>query len=342
MTTSAHAPAPAEAVVRQVDDRLDTALRAAIPSGPVALLNIPTHTNVGDHAITLGELAWLRRAGHEIVYTCALDDYSPARLAERIGTGSILLHGGGNLGDLWPHHQRFRENVLAQFPGHKVVQLPQSIKFSSQDNLDTARRAFAGHPDFTLLLRDGAAYEFAQEQFDCPSALSPDSACALGPLTRRCQADTDILVLGRTDHESDTRLDQELGEDTLYVDWLGNTSRRFDALRRIIALGGPAARKTRASHALGAPILRRSYEALARDRLELGLSLLSRARVVVTDRLHAHILCTLLRIPHVICDTGYGKVGGYHRAWTAEAGVATVADTPDEALAVARDWVSAA
>jgi len=37
---------------------------------------------------------------------------------------------------------------------------------------------------------------------------------------------------------------------------------------------------------------------------------------VVTDRLHAHIISTLLDIPHVALDNNYGKVSGYINAWT--------------------------
>ncbi len=29
--------------------------------------------------------------------------------------GPIFLQGGGNLGDLWPNHQAFRERVAAAF-----------------------------------------------------------------------------------------------------------------------------------------------------------------------------------------------------------------------------------
>ena len=37
---------------------------------------------------------------------------------------------------------------------------------------------------------------------------------------------------------------------------------------------------------------------------------LRRGKVVITDRLHAHVLCLLLGIPHVLLDNNYGKVRG--------------------------------
>ncbi|XP_048247973.1 glucose-6-phosphate/phosphate translocator 2, chloroplastic-like [Haliotis rufescens] len=43
-----------------------------------------------------------------------------------------------------------------------------------------------------------------------------------------------------------------------------------------------------------------------------GMLFLQRGRVVITDRLHGHILSTLLGIPHVILDNNYHKVSSYH------------------------------
>jgi pyruvyl transferase EpsO len=37
---------------------------------------------------------------------------------------------------------------------------------------------------------------------------------------------------------------------------------------------------------------------------------------VVTDRLHAHILCCLLDIPHFVFDSLGGKVSAFHATWT--------------------------
>jgi exopolysaccharide biosynthesis protein PssK len=331
-----------EDLVRTVEKVLDEVLGQWIPrGGTVVLLDVPTHTNVGDHAITLGELAYIRRVGTAVSYLCTLHDYSPRRLRERLGEGVILIHGGGNLGDLWPHHQRFRERVLAEFPHARVVQLPQSIKFQSDENLERARRAFDGHADFTLLVRDADSLSFAKKHFECRVELCPDSAFALGPQSRRRDPDTDVLVLARTDHETNIPLKLKAPDGSIEtVDWLGDTSRTFRALRFGGEQLGAKARRARLAFAVASPLVRRAYEALARDRLEFGLSLLSRGRTVVTDRLHGHILCTLLGIPHVICDTGYGKVAGFHAAWTAGSPIATVRETHEQAMVAARELAS--
>lgn len=96
--------------------RLLSTLERLVPEGPVALLGCPSHRNVGDQAIWLGqrEAIWAlddRRP----VYACSIASYDAAELRRRLGHGTILLTGGGNLGDLYPAEQAFREQVLKDF-----------------------------------------------------------------------------------------------------------------------------------------------------------------------------------------------------------------------------------
>jgi pyruvyl transferase EpsO len=85
--------------------------------------------------------------------------------------------------------------------------------------------------------------------------------------------------------------------------------------------------------AYGRPLL---YGRVAADRVGAGLRLLSRGRVVVTDRLHGHILSLLLGIPHVLMENTYGKLGRFYETWTRGSPLAHFADSPAEALAIAR------
>jgi pyruvyl transferase EpsO len=63
----------------------------------------------------------------------------------------------------------------------------------------------------------------------------------------------------------------------------------------------------------------------ASARLLRGLTLLSRGRGVITDRLHAHILSLLLDKPHVLVDNSYGKNRTFYETWTSECEIAELA-----------------
>ena len=69
------------------------------------------------------------------------------------------------------------------------------------------------------------------------------------------------------------------------------------------------------------------YDMTARARLIRGLRILSAGKVVVTDRLHAHILCLLMNIPHVLLDNSYGKVNNFVDTWTKDSPLVHLSDS---------------
>ena len=295
-------------MITELIERIDHVLQPILPRGsPCALLDLPNYANVGDNAIWLGELAYLRRAGVDIVYRSDQVAYSPEQLAARIGDGTILLSGGGNLGDLWPAHQWFREEVVSTFPDQRIVQLPQTVQFTEPSNLERARALFQRHPNMTILVRDERSCEVA---LGADVVLCPDMGFALGPLERPCSPTTEILWLLRSDHEA------AIADAVEKTDWPDDEQRHGPrppltllAARRIQEVLSPRV----ARHGFGYSSLARLDDWVARARLARGLRTLSGARVVVTDRLHGHILSLLLAIPHVLLDSRHGKLRGSTR-----------------------------
>ncbi|HKB42104.1 MAG TPA: polysaccharide pyruvyl transferase family protein [Gemmataceae bacterium] len=326
-----------EATIRSLGEKIDEVLGPLLPPGtPYALLDFPNHANVGDSAIWLGEKGWLHRQGLRLVYACDVATYSRRRLAARLGDGVILLHGGGNLGDFWLEHQQFREQVIQDFPGHRIIQLPQTIYFMDEWGVGEARRTFDAHHNLTLLCRDRPSLDFARKQFAAPSLLCPDMAFAVGPLERAGPPVKDILWLGRTDAESAALPVPALGANVERIDWLEEeptpVRERNQALSRQVERDPPDG-----SSVLD-PLID-TYDILASERLRRGCQILSRGKVVVTDRLHGHVLCLLLGIPHVLLDNVYGKLRAFSETWTRNCPFARPAGSPAEALRLAEEFV---
>ena len=302
-----------------------------------ALIDFPDHSNVGDSAIWAGAVAVLRDAGMAIGYRCDPETYNPAHLRQSVPAGPIFINGGGNLGDVWRRHQRLREKVLQDFPDRPIVQLPQTVHFEHPENLDAARRAFDAHVNFTLLVRDHVSLELIRSKFRARSALCPDMAFYLGRLHREQPPDVDILWLRREDREAAAGK-VAVPSDVLVCDWLDE---RVPALRRVRRVLRPlAVREPRSlrvmNRALGA-----AYDRQARLRLREGYRLLARGKVVITDRLHAHILCLLMGIPHVVLDNNYGKLSSFWQAWTAEVDNVRWAGSPSDAVRLAGELTEA-
>lgn len=67
-----------------------------------------------------------------------------------------------------------------------------------------------------------------------------------------------------------------------------------------------------------------------------GLELLGSAKFVITDRLHGHILSTVIGVPHVLMDSKLGKNLNLHNTWTQDCQCTRVTDDFERSLEVAR------
>jgi len=322
-------PCEVAALLERLQARVAAEL-ADLTGEPFALVDFPNHANVGDSAIWLGTTAFFRQRHHaEPRYVASIAAFSPASLRRAHPEGPILIHGGGNFGDLWPRHQAFRERLLETFPDRLIVQLPQSVHYGDPRAADRTARIIARHGKMRLLVRDQASLEFATRRFDCSVRLCPDLALCLGRLERPIAPVVDVLCLFRTDRERAAQ--HALPGTRLRVrvtDWL--SERRLPVQMR--GLTAAAARLWSGPRRARALRVAR-YDALAAARATRGCRLLSSGRLVITDRLHAHLLSLLLGIPHAALDNSYGKLGRFLDAWTGEAAGVHRVGTTEEALA---------
>ena len=279
-----------------------------------AILDFPDYSNVGDSAIYLGE----RKVLSDIflrppAYVSSIRSHNNKDLNDAFEDGIIFLHGGGNFGDLYPNHQKFREDILWNHPHRKIIQLPQSIHFTNVSARIACARAIEKHPNFTLLVRDFESFEIATTHFNCDVQLCPDSAFALGKLIPSETPQHKALALIRNDKESSLSSSNiEAIENLKIEDWLTDAPNMHSLLDRIVHR---ASIESRIVNRITRQGLIRIFDTWAQNRLSRGVKQLSRAEFIITDRLHGHIIATLLGIPHLILDNNYGKIFSYVNAW---------------------------
>jgi exopolysaccharide biosynthesis predicted pyruvyltransferase EpsI len=305
------------AALEEVRAHLETTLAPLLPAGPVAILDFQDSHNPGDAAIWVGAHRLVRRLGGRVTYVATLASFDAERCRRATDGGVVVLAGGGNFGDVWPAHQRHREAVFTALRDRPVVQLPQSLELRSDAARERARRAVAGHPDLHLLFRDRRSWETARDLFDANVVLSPDMAFELTDLPHG-PATHDLLAVARDDRErGDDLRSAALARGIEVMDWPGD---RWQPRARTLAVFaatrmlGRADRSLAASRRLTAPRVP-LYLAAATRRVMRASTLLSARHAVVTDRLHGHILCELLGVPHVALDPPNGKVSTLHDTW---------------------------
>jgi pyruvyl transferase EpsO len=346
MTAAQLEPAPDAGPKRGSSSELLAALRGEIERAlfdlvrdaeRLALLEFPAHPNVGDSAIWLGEVAFLaERLKRRPARTSDVYSYSRERVAAVRGLDLILLHGGGNLGDLWKGSLDAKLQVLADFPDLPIVQLPQTIHFRDPARLEAYRRAVGRHRNFTLLVRDRDGFDMARNTFDCEVRLCPDMALWL-KLRRPARPVHDVVCLLRTDIEARAQpaaRNAPADAGTVVVDWLDEPDQTAIRIERTLTdLVAQYPRKLAFLETLMTVLRNRA----AWTRVRRGCAILSSGRVVITDRLHGHILCVLMDIPHVVLDNSYGKLSHFYGSWTASTPRARFAESLDAALTIAAE-----
>lgn len=304
-----------------------------------ALLDYPNHINIGDHLIWLGSILYLTDVlGTKINYVSSLSDFSEAKMERNIGNAPILFHGGGNLGDFWPESQYFREKLISKYRDRPIIILPQSIYFADKSNLRKAASVFNSHPNLTLFTRDTYSHQLALQYFyNCQIIKSPDMAFQLvnmPGLSFSLNQKQSILYQDRTDrelNETNSQIFLDLPnlvvEDwPLYKYYKENTGNGLNKLMARVFPEGNAIpsqclsrQKWKYFHPYAVKFNNLDNPSLHRKSwsyMHYGIYQFKQYPLIVTNRLHGHILCILLGIKHIFIPNGYYKNRFFNETWT--------------------------
>lgn len=294
----------------QLRDRVAD-VAALIPrSRPVVYLDYPVHTNIGDLLIERGTETFFEHLGYDLVAQRSAHDFGPRERRRVPRDATIVLHGGGNFGDLYGLHQPFREAVIAAFPDHRIVLLPQTLHFESTARLEAAAALFARHADLHVCLRDTVSLETYSRYFVNPVYLVPDMAHFLwntADVPDATPGGRGTLLVARRDRESQG-LAGLAGHGMRACDWPDIVAETL--VFRVL-------RKINVEHArLGGRLpVSRAWRAFIRRLVGQAFDAFGAYDAVVTNRLHAAIFGLLLGKPVTMSDNSYGKLSSYYNTW---------------------------
>jgi len=208
----------------------------------------------------------------------------------------IVIVGGGNMGDLYPYLEEARLQAVRAFRLNRIISFPQSIYFSDTASgraaLRRSAQVYASHRNLTLFARENASFEAMRTAFPgVRIGLAPDTVFTLRPPAASTR-DIPLLICLRADVESKLSADQR------------------EAL----------CRKLQEAH-LGAMIIDTmaprhgcTYPEYEQELAKL-LGLFSRARCVVTDRLHGLIFSVVTGTPCVAVENNNHKIAATVQSW---------------------------
>ena len=234
------------------------------------------HSNVGDLAILLGACDYLRSIHDDLVIVKEYADFEVKR------SDTIYLIGGGNFGDIYPDLHLDKIRRLRTLRSNKVVFLPQAVYFRGRRTIAETRKAlgeYDGQVDF--FVRDKESKRIAEDLCDVGARLLPDSSLLLEPRLKDWIAGIEpegVVYIRRDDRETGARFNFP-GVPT------------FDLMK------------------VGIP-----------EQPELSVrlvtQLLSARKVVISDRLHAAILVSLIGNHSILLPNSYHKNKSFCETWT--------------------------
>ncbi|WP_051671498.1 polysaccharide pyruvyl transferase family protein [Oribacterium sp. P6A1] len=262
--------------------------------GAFILFNSPDYGNLGDQAIAYSERVFFSRLFPdkefiEISCTQYIKECLQIKKAVR-NDDVILLTGGGYMGSIWLWLEDMVINILEQFPDNRVVIMPQTIFFEDDQFGHSERYMFEEavirHGNVHIFARDVSTYEYLKKSSidDSCFELANDMAMALDIKSNALEKNQGkVLICLRKDEESVNYDRTKLIEEIEKI--FGNETVEFST------------------------VVEENVFLDDRERYLSDLwSQMSKAELIITDRLHASIFSCLLSIPCFALSNSTGKV----------------------------------
>lgn len=280
-------------------------------------LDLPYHSNIGDSLIWLGTDYFLKTLpyncqGQHSIETFDFHPLPPDTI--------ILLHGGGNFGDIWRQHQEFRLKVIQTYPDNPIIVLPQTVYYESQEVFTEDVRKMNQHHKLTICARDSHSAELlTQKGFTGQTLTLPDMAFCIDRdiiWGYKNRVTKETLLLLRKDKESPkgSLTKGVISTQTEIKDWPTQKEAYKIAKRNV--------RKHTTCE-----IDTFFQTSFLPERIKEGVKFVSEYKMVYSTRLHVAILRLLLGMPVKMMDNSYGKNLNFYDTWLKDSNLVS---TPDE------------
>lgn len=294
--------------LNQLKNRIEESLTPLIDSDYI-YIDLPYHSNIGDTLIWKGVETFLSSLPYKCLLRASFQTFSFPNIGKSV---TILMHGGGNFGDLYAPHNKLRRDIVEHYPDNKIIVLPQTVYYEGARNACADAKVFRKHKKLTICARDLYSYNFLKWfRFSKNIMLIPDMAFCidreelhqmLKPLTGK------DLLFKRIDKEKTdlsqlsnilTKQDYDISDWPLYK----GGDPLMDKLNTLIAEGENAKADEFA------------VNTYLPERVRVGVEHISKYDRIFSNRLHGAILAILLGKETFIIDNSYGKNSQYYNTW---------------------------
>jgi exopolysaccharide biosynthesis predicted pyruvyltransferase EpsI len=284
-------------------------------------LDLPYHTNIGDTLIWKGTEEFLKTLPFKCIYRTSLETYQPPKINKKV---IIILHGGGNFGDLYLNHNNFRRRIIKEFPDNPIIILPQTVYYKNQQTLQLHAEEFGKHQNLTICARDHVTLEFLKNNFSKNKLLLlPDMAFCIPEsfLNQNKKVEEKrTLFFKRTDIEyQDLNFANSLGDRQKFDehDWptFENHIEEQKNFLRLLNIKNKFSKVHISEKIIDKVIDWYVLNIYFPKLLKIGIQFISTYENIYSTRLHGAILSILLNKKISFLDNSYGKNSNFYNSW---------------------------
>lgn len=279
----------------------------------IFIYGVPEHGNIGDQAIAAAEVNYISDLfpNRKIVlipeYECHRNLISLKLLTNK-RHNLCIIHGGGNMGILYPFQESIRLLAVKQLKKAKIIIFPQSIDYSEESKaLQKARNIYQSHKNLVIFTREKYSELIREKIFpNCEGYLVPDIVLSYKPDILDAERNG-ILFCLRHDKEKNSEAGNLIKAITEASEKYEKNIKYIDTYSRDYA---------------------NKYE-FQLEGLNKLWSEFKKSELVITDRLHGMIFSVITGTPCIALNNSTGKVGNLYNTWLKDSNVVFVSDSRD-------------
>ena len=265
----------------------------------IVLTLLPTHGNLGDHAIAYAAKKYLQDKflGYEIIELDMNEIYKYGKALKHILTQDdyIFTLGGGNMGNLYNQEEWTRRFIIKTFKNIQIVSLPQTINFTKdkkgKKEFNKTKKIYNSHNNLTVIAREEKSFNLMKDSFrNNHVIINPDIVFYLEEMNLYDELErNNIMICLRKDKEG-------------YI----SSEKRDEIIQTI---------KGKYKNVIvGDTVIDKSVN---KDTREKELKKLWRqfyqSKVVITDRLHGMIFAVITKTPCIVIRNTDHKITGSYK-----------------------------
>ncbi len=268
----------------------------------IIYLLTPEHGNMGDQAIAFATNKFLmdKFYDYKVLEFNRDDIYKYGRAIKMILNKDdiVVLHGGGNIGNLYLVEERPRRFIIKKFSNNKIISMTQTSSFTKDKDgemeLKITKKIYNNHKDLTIIARENVSYEFMKREIENANVIvNPDIVMYLHDMYEFNKDNRNrIMTCLRSDKESILGNDKERFIEELSKNY--NNIFNYDTvINKLIT------KENR------------------KDELMAMLDEFLKSKVVITDRLHGMVFCAITKTPCIVTKSLDHKIVGTYN-WLRE------------------------